>query len=151
MKYTVQCLFAGWWSNEVIVEADSLDAACVKAMEEAGQDDGWRSIDDCGPTFVARICEGEHDMIYSPEAGKQQQPVPYQHSERATGDIRDSRELATILAALRYWRDSAEGGYTRAQAEIASDYPALLSAQQPGQLSELDEISTLCDRLGREG
>lgn len=102
MKYTVQCLFAGWWSNEVTVEADSIDAACAKAIEEAGQDGGWRSIDDCGPTFVARVCEGEHDMIYSPEAEKQQQPVPYQHSERATGDIRDSRELATILAALRY-------------------------------------------------
>ena len=57
------------------------------------------------------------------------------------------RETATILAALRYWRDSAEGGYTRAQAEIASAYPALLSADQPGNPDEPDEITALCERI----
>lgn len=148
--YTVQCLFAGWWSNEVTVEADSVDAACAKAIEEAGQDDGWRSLDDCGDTFVARICEGAHDALYSPEAEAAVLPVPYEHSERATGDIRNARELATILAALRFWRDSAEGGYTREQQEIASAYDALLPCFQPDNADEPDEITALCERLARE-
>lgn len=144
MKYTVQCLFAGWWSNEVIVEADSLDAACAKAIEEAGQDDGWRSIDDCGPTFVTRICEGEHDMIYSPEAAKHQRPIPYEHGERATGDIRDSRELATILAALRYYQRTALGaGGAIPEDEILED----------AGVGSLDgaEIDALCERLNMGG
>lgn len=142
MKYTVQCLFAGYWSNEVIVEADTVEAACTAAMEEAGQDDGWRSLDDAGPTFITRVCEGEHDRIYSPDADKALRPVPYEHSERATGDIRDARELATILAALRYWQ-----AYGQQDAGPVDDFNDI--ATDGGTLEPLsaDDIDALCMRL----
>ena len=88
----------------------------------------------------------EHDD-YSPEAEKHERPIPYEHSERATGDIRDSRELATILAALRYWQRNVEQGNAGTDDEfepIASDDGALVPLT-PG------DIDALCARLSREG
>lgn len=58
-RYTVQCAYAGYFANTVVVEAKTLESALEKAVETANADaDGWRSLDHCGPTFVRAAAEG---------------------------------------------------------------------------------------------
>ena len=58
-RYTVQCGYAGYFANTVVVEAQTLEAALEKAVETANAaGDGWRSLDHCGPTFVQAAAEG---------------------------------------------------------------------------------------------
>lgn len=58
-RYTVQCGYAGYFANTVVVEAETLESALEKAVETANADaDGWRSLDHCGPTFVRAVAEG---------------------------------------------------------------------------------------------
>lgn len=58
-RYTVQCGYAGYFANTVVVEAETPEAALEKAVETANADaDGWRSLDHCGPTFVRAAAEG---------------------------------------------------------------------------------------------
>ena len=56
--WTVQCCYAGYFANTVVVEAETLEAALERAIRTANADgDGWRSIDHCGPTFVQAAAE----------------------------------------------------------------------------------------------
>ena len=57
--YTVCCGYASHYHNTVTVEADTLDEALEKAIEQAGDDPHWKPSDDCGPTFVDAIAGGE--------------------------------------------------------------------------------------------
>ena len=57
--YTVCCGYASHYHNTVTVEADTLDEALEKAIEQAGDDPHWKSADYCGSTFVDAIAEGE--------------------------------------------------------------------------------------------
>ena len=57
--YTVCCGYASRYHNTVTVEADTLDEALEKAIEQAGDDPHWKSADYCGSTFVDAIAEGE--------------------------------------------------------------------------------------------
>ena len=58
-RYTVQCGYAGYFANTVVVEAETPEAALEKAVETANADaDGWRPLDHCGPTFVRAAAEG---------------------------------------------------------------------------------------------
>ena len=57
--YTVCCGYASHYRKTVTVEADTLDEALEKANEQAGDDPHRKPSDDCGPTFVDAIAEGE--------------------------------------------------------------------------------------------
>ena len=58
-NWTVQCCYAGYFANTIVVEAETLEAALERAVGIANTDaDGWRSIDHCGPTFVQAAAEG---------------------------------------------------------------------------------------------
>ena len=58
-RYTVQCGYAGYFANVVVVEAQTLEAALEKAVETANAAAGGRrSLDHCGPTFVQAAAEG---------------------------------------------------------------------------------------------
>lgn len=57
--YTVQCSFAAYDTNIVVVEADTLTEALQKAIANANEGDGWKASDDCGPTFVDAVAEGD--------------------------------------------------------------------------------------------
>ena len=57
--YTVCCGYASHYRNTVTVEADTLDEALAKAIEQVGDDPHWKSADCCVPTFVDAIAEGE--------------------------------------------------------------------------------------------
>ena len=56
--YTVCCGYASHYHNAVTVEADTLDAALEKAIEQAGDDPHWKSIDQANRTFVEALAEG---------------------------------------------------------------------------------------------
>ena len=57
-SFTVQCGFAAYYANTVVLEAADPDEACRLAIDLANQSDGWKSVDHCGPTFVDAIAEG---------------------------------------------------------------------------------------------
>ena len=57
--YTVCCGYASDYHYTVTVEADSFDEALEKAIELAGDDPHWKSVDQAGQTFVEALAEGE--------------------------------------------------------------------------------------------
>ena len=57
-RYTVCCGYASHYHNTVTVEADSLEEALEKAIEQAGDDPHWKSVDQASQTFVDAIAEG---------------------------------------------------------------------------------------------
>ena len=76
--YTVCCGYASHYHNTVTVEADSLDEALEKAIEQAGDDPHWKPTDDCGPTFVEALAEGED----ADPRGDTAIPVPDRFTEK---------------------------------------------------------------------
>jgi hypothetical protein len=56
--WTVQCGYAAYYANTATVEAETLDQALAKAIETANGDPNWRSLDECGATFVDAVAEG---------------------------------------------------------------------------------------------
>ena len=56
--YTVCCGYASHYHNTVTVEADTLDKALEKAIEQAGDDLHWKSVDQASQTFVEALAEG---------------------------------------------------------------------------------------------
>ena len=56
--YTVCCGYASHYQNTVTVEADTLDEALEKAIEQAGDDPHWKSVDQASQTFVEALAEG---------------------------------------------------------------------------------------------
>ena len=78
--WTVQCTFAAYYANTVVVQAPTLEAALEKAIAQANSDLGWRSLDDSGPTFVDAVAEGD---VWDPWDGLQSSlPVPGRFTER---------------------------------------------------------------------
>ena len=55
--FTVCCGYASHYHNTVTIEADTLDAALEKAIEQAGDDPHWRSVDQASQTFVEALAE----------------------------------------------------------------------------------------------
>ena len=76
--YTVCCGYASHYHNTVTVEADSLEAALEKAIEQAGDDPHWKSVDQASQTFVEALAEG---MDADPW-GDTAIPVPDRFSEK---------------------------------------------------------------------
>ena len=56
--FTVCCGYASHYQNTVTIEADTLDAALEKAIEQAGDDPHWKSVDQASQTFVEALAEG---------------------------------------------------------------------------------------------
>ena len=77
--YTVQCGYAGFFSNSVSVEAETLEEALEKAIEVANQDPNWKPVDHCGPTHVDAYCIGRHEDQWD---GSKSLPVPPRFTER---------------------------------------------------------------------
>ena len=58
--YTVCCGYASHYHNTVTVEADTLDEALEKAIEQAGDDPHWKSVDHCQLKHLSRpLAEGD--------------------------------------------------------------------------------------------
>jgi len=58
-SWTVQCGYAAYYANTITVEAATLDQALERAIETANDDPCWKSLDDCGPTFIDAVAEGD--------------------------------------------------------------------------------------------
>ena len=56
--YTVCCGYASHYHNTVTVEAGTLGEALEKAIEQAGEDPRWKSVDQASQTFVDALAEG---------------------------------------------------------------------------------------------
>ena len=78
-QWTVQCGYMAHFAHTVTVEAETLEEALEKAIETANNDDGWRSTDHCGPSFVDGACEGAHCDPWDRDAAL---PVPDHFTER---------------------------------------------------------------------
>ena len=78
-QFTMQCGYMAHFAHTVTVEAETLEEALEKAIETANNDDGWRSTDHCGPSFVDGACEGAHCDPWDRDAAL---PVPDRFTER---------------------------------------------------------------------
>ncbi len=78
-KWTVQCGFAAYYANTVTVEADTLAEALERAIVAANESDGWKPLDDCGPTFIDAAAEGDEADPWRDFASSL--PVPPRFSE----------------------------------------------------------------------
>ena len=77
-QYTVCCAYASHYRNTVTVEADTLDEALEKAIEQAGDDPHWKFADYYGSTFVEALAEGEEADPWGDTAI----PVPDRFTEK---------------------------------------------------------------------
>ena len=57
--FSVCCGYASHYHNIVTVDADSLDEALEKAIEQASDDPHWKSVDQASQTYVEALAEGE--------------------------------------------------------------------------------------------
>lgn len=125
--FTVQCGFAAYHANTVVVEAADARVACRLAIEVANQSDGWKAIDHCGPTFVDTIAEGEE---VDPWAGLTSAlPVPTDFAEP------DAPTLRAALVGLLDWAAMMGGWEAEAwrAAERAVGRSADSATQSQGQ------------------
>ena len=68
--YTICCGYASHYRNTVTLEADTLDEALEKAIEQAGDDPHWKSADYCGPSSRrdrTKTTPPRHDRILTYE------------------------------------------------------------------------------------
>lgn len=93
--FTVQCGYVAWYARIEVVEAASVEQACERAIEAANESEAWRSIDDCGPTYVDVVAEGDVDPW---SAATPSVPVPLRFAEHG-----ETQALRTALLALLDW------------------------------------------------
>ena len=106
--WTVQCTYAAYYSNTVVVQAPTLEAALETAIEQANSDVGWRPLDDCGPTFVDAVAEGD---VWDPWDGLQSSlPIPARFTEPGDPPI-----VTVIVAGGAVQRVRVEHGKVRVE------------------------------------
>lgn len=80
--WTVQCGYAAYYANTGTVKVATLDVALREAIAAANDDPSWKSLDDCGPTFVCAVAEGADADPWQGAASAI--PVPERFSESGT-------------------------------------------------------------------
>lgn len=106
--WTVQCGYAGYCANTVVV--DAAEQACALAIELASQSDGWKSLDQCGDTFFDALAPGADVDPWSGAASAL--PVPAEFTENG-----DAERMRAALIGLLDWAAMMggwEGGAWRA-------------------------------------
>lgn len=80
-KYTVNIGYASYYYADVVVEAESVADACVKAL--LLEDVSWGgSSDDPGDTFVTAIAKGEHESVFQvPKEQCLEDEIPHSMTE----------------------------------------------------------------------
>ena len=107
-RWTVQCTYAAYYANTVVVEAESLEEACERAIADANDDPGWKALDDCGPTFVDAIAKGD---VADPWTDfRSSLPVPSRYGERGTPPL-----VTVIVSGGVVQHVAIEGGKVRVQ------------------------------------
>mgnify|MGYP003637299282 CR=1 FL=1 len=125
--FTVQVLYAGYYSRHETVEAETLDEACVEAVEAANQSENWKVIDEPGPSFVYAAAEGEDvDPL------ENSLPIPRAHGEYG---LHDQPQIANALqSAYRALEDPAGCSPETAKLQIR-DALSILEVPLPSETS----------------
>jgi hypothetical protein len=79
-RWTVQCSFAAYDANTVVVDADTLEEALGKAIAKANESDGWFAIDLSGNTFVDAAAVGDDADPW--KEFESSLPIPARFTER---------------------------------------------------------------------
>ena len=130
-QFHVHMCIDSWQTHERTTRAPSAEDACKRALAWAETDDGWNSCDESGQAYVIRLTRDGQEI-----------DVPEQFralDQRALAGF-DARELATVIAALRYWNRALIPGEI-----LSTSTGADVVALAP------DEIDALCERLNCGG
>ena len=76
--YTVALAYRQTYATTINVEADSIEEACRRALEEA---DDFEACDACGDTFIEAIAEGNATPWKAGALCESVLPVPAQFQE----------------------------------------------------------------------
>ncbi len=82
-KFTVQCETLAPYRNTVVVEADTLVAACRAGIDAAGDDDGWKSVAQEQSTYIVAMPGDDVDPWTLDTGGADISVIPY-HRYSAT-------------------------------------------------------------------
>ena len=126
IHYTVCCGYASHYHNTVTVEADSLDEALEKAIEQAGDDPHWKSADYCGSTFVDAIAEGEDADPWGDTAI----PIPDRFTQSRSQHAEELPGHLCPPAAVRRHQDPQAG---RPACGAGSHGPACAAVPRPSR------------------
>lgn len=139
--WTVQCSFADYYSNTVVVEATTAEHACKQAIETANGSDGWKSLDCCGPTFVDALAKGENVDPWDRHSSRV--PVPDAYTEageaptivvvQADGAVRDARIVGNGAPPLRLMVETVANGTAARLAVEGVGRPPQLPAAVSGR------------------
>lgn len=103
-SFTVQVLYPLYYSHICTVDAETLDAACAKAIEESGASDQWKALDDCGPSFVISAAPGQDEATW--KGAQSVLAVPFKYSEAAQHIPFTKTEIEALLLAGAAMRDA---------------------------------------------
>ena len=111
--WTVQCSYAAYYSNVVVVDADTLEQALAIAIDKANGSAAWKAIDHCGNTFVDAGAQGQ-DVDPWTEASCSQLDVPFARTEAAlwTRSQPGYDAMRNALLAIAAGRAVARDGHT---------------------------------------
>lgn len=107
-RYTVQLAYAAYYARTEVVDANTLDEALKSAIAQANESSQWECVDDCGPTFVDAVAEGDDVDLWGDEVV--QLPVLPEYSERGEGP----RVIVIILGGV-VQNVAVDGGYARVE------------------------------------
>ena len=109
-KYTVQCGYAAYYSNIVTVDAENLDEALKKAIEEVNCDGGtgWKALDHVGDTFIDAVVEGDDDDKLWDEGALE---IPGAYTEKAIHlDVEDAPPDEPTNTLTERWQTAKAQG-----------------------------------------
>lgn len=113
--WTIQCGYPAYYANTVCVEAETLEEACKKAIEEANQDPNWKSVSYCGDTFIDAINEGEWSEPWQNGRSATEIPADFQENAKILALEARVKELSDVEAWRNHWRERAQ----KAEAALA--------------------------------
>lgn len=90
-QWTVQCGYAAYYANTVVVEAETLEAALERAIETANADPCWKALDHCGDTFIDAVAKGADEDPWKDFGSAQ--PVPDRFCEH------DAPPVVTVIVS----------------------------------------------------
>lgn len=107
--YTVQCSYAAYHGHDVVIEADTLDAALDKAIAEANASPDWYAQDVCGDTFIDAVAQGDVDL-WAGDVPDHHLPIPARFTEKGEGP-----RVIVIVAGGVVQSVAIDGGYARVE------------------------------------
>jgi hypothetical protein len=106
--FTVQCCFAAYDGNTVVVEAETLNEALEKAIAEANARSDWESLDVSAETFIDAVAEGDDVDLWSDDT--RQLTIPARFTEKGEGP-----RVIVLVSGGIVQNVAIDGGYARVE------------------------------------